>query len=162
MECKVKRFEELNTAELYEILCVRAEIFVVEQTCVYQDLDGLDQKSFHVFLEEEGKIHGYLRFFELEDGRVKIGRVLTVVHGTGLGATLLKEGIKACRKQFPGRTIYVGAQSYAAGFYAKEGFEVCSEEFLEDGIPHVGMILPPQRSTYSAEPEIPDCGCLYG
>lgn len=91
---KSKYFGELTTKELYEILKARAEIFVVEQNCVYQDLDGIDYECLHVFYEEEdGKVTAYLRAFFKDDDTVQMGRVLTLRHGTGLGGRLLKEGI---------------------------------------------------------------------
>ena len=88
---KTRYFKELNTTELYELLKARSEIFVVEQNCVYQDLDDRDYESLHVFYEEDGKVIAYLRAFRKEEETVQIGRVLTVKHGTGLGGKLLKE-----------------------------------------------------------------------
>lgn len=139
---KSKYFGELTTKELYEILKARAEIFVVEQNCVYQDLDGIDYECLHVFYEEEdGKVTAYLRAFFKDDDTVQMGRVLTLRHGTGLGGRLLKEGIARIRTKMNPCKIYIEAQCYATGFYEKEGFQICSEEFLEDGIPHVQMVL---------------------
>ncbi len=136
-----KYFDELSTRELYEILKVRAEIFVVEQKCVYQDLDDKDYNSLHVFYEDDGKVRAYLRSFFKEPGVVQMGRVLTLQHGTGLGGKLLKEGIEQIReKQHPERII-IEAQCYATGYYEREGFVICSEKFMEDGIPHVQMKL---------------------
>ena len=141
MELKCKYFNELTTIELYEILRARAEIFVVEQNCVYQDLDGTDYESLHLFYEDEGKVTAYARAFwkNQPEKVVQLGRVLTVAHGKGLGRKLLQESIKAVRQQFAPDKIYIEAQCYAVGFYEQEGFRVCSEEFLEDGIPHVVM-----------------------
>lgn len=141
MELKVKTFSELTTGELYEILKARAEIFVVEQNCVYQDLDDRDQSSLHIFFEEKGRVKAYLRAFALDDQTVQIGRVLTLRHGTGLGGRLLKEGIRQVWERYAADRIYIEAQCYATGFYEREGFRICTEEFLEDGIPHVGMEL---------------------
>ena len=138
---KSKFFDELSTGELYEILKARAEIFVVEQNCVYQDLDDLDYRSLHVFCQEDGIVTSYLRAFFKEDDTVQMGRVLTLRHGTGLGGKLLKEGISQIRTKMNPARIYIEAQCYATGFYEREGFRICSEEFLEDGIPHVQMIL---------------------
>ncbi len=141
MKAITKFFDELTTGELYEILKVRAEIFVVEQKIVYQDLDDRDYDSLHFFYEEDGKVVAYLRAFDKDKETVQIGRVLTLRHGMGLGGQLLHEGIAQIKERMkPGR-IYVEAQSYAIGFYEKEGFKVCSDEFLEEGIPHVQMIL---------------------
>ena len=89
MNIEAKFFSELTTRELYEILKARAEIFVVEQNCVYQDLDDKDYESLHVFYEEDGKVAAYLRAFYRDDGIVQIGRVLTLQHGTGLGGKML-------------------------------------------------------------------------
>ena len=136
-----KFFEELTTVELYEILKARAEIFVVEQNCVYQDLDDKDYRSLHVFYEEEGRVTAYLRAFVIEEGVVQMGRVLTMEHGIGLGGMILRDGLEEIRKKFAPRKVYIEAQCYATGFYEREGFRVCSDEFLEDGIPHVQMEL---------------------
>lgn len=141
MPFKVKRFDELTTKELYEILRTRAEIFVVEQNCPYQDLDGIDYESLHVFSEEGGRVTSCLRVFKKDEETAQIGRVVTLKHGTGLGGKLLKEGIEQAKLKFRPKQLYLEAQCYAAGFYAREGFEVCSDEFMLDGIPHYEMIL---------------------
>ena len=138
---KAKFFEELSTKELYEILKARAEIFVVEQNCVYQDLDDTDYRSLHVFCEEDGKVTAYLRAFQTKESVVQMGRVLSIKHGKGLGKTILSYGVSIVKDKFDPQKIFIEAQCYAAGFYEKFGFEICSEEFLEDGIPHVGMEL---------------------
>lgn len=136
-----KYFEELTTTELYEILKVRAAIFVVEQECVYQDLDDKDYRSLHIFYEDEGNVIAYLRSYVREDGVVQMGRVLTMEHGKGLGGKLLKKGIQQIKEKQRPKRIYIEAQCYATGYYEREGFKVCSEKFLEDGIPHVQMEL---------------------
>ena len=141
MKLVSKFFDELTTKELYEILKARAEIFVVEQECVYQDLDDKDYKSLHVFYEEEGKVIAYLRSFVKEKDVIQMGRVLTIEHGKGLGGKLLKVGIEEIKTKQNPKKIFIEAQCYATGYYAREGFEICSEEFLEDGIPHVEMEL---------------------
>lgn len=141
MEFVSKFFDELNTTELYEILRARVEIFVVEQECVYQDLDGRDYNSLHIFSINGGRVAAYLRAFEKEKGVVQMGRVLTIEHGKGLGGKLLREGIAEIKKKLSPVKIYIEAQCYATGYYAREGFEICTKEFLEDGIPHVGMEL---------------------
>mgnify|MGYP003292473739 CR=1 FL=1 len=143
MKLNAKYFDELTTAELYEILKARAAVFVVEQNCVYQDVDGVDYRSLHVFYESDGTVNAYLRLFPKpdEEGTVQMGRVLTVQRGTGLGGVLLKDGIRLAREKMNARKIFLEAQCYAAGFYEREGFRICSGEFLEDGIPHVAMEL---------------------
>ncbi len=137
----IRSFSELTTRELYEILRVRAEVFVVEQNCVYQDLDEKDQESLHLFYEKEGRIQAYLRVFmrKEEEKLAQIGRVLTVARGTGLGTAILKDGLSAAKKYLGAEEVYIEAQCYATGYYEKAGFQITSEEFLEDGIPHVEM-----------------------
>ena len=143
MKLTAKFFDELTVSELYEILKARAAIFVVEQNCVYQDIDGVDVRSLHVFYESDGTVEAYLRLFPKpdEEGTVQMGRVLTVHHGRGLGGILLKDGIRLARDRMNAKKIFLEAQCYAVGYYAREGFRICSEEFLEDGIPHVAMEL---------------------
>lgn len=141
MELTIKTFQELTTKELYEILKVRGAIFVVEQNCAYQDIDGLDEASLHLFYEDGGQVQAYLRAFEKEPGVVQMGRVLTLHHGEGLGGRLLHKGIPVIKEQFQPSKIVIEAQCHATGYYEKAGFQRCSEEFLEDGIPHVRMEL---------------------
>ena len=141
MELVVKPFKELNVNELYEILRVRQDVFVVEQECAYPDIDGVDQNAIHAFLRDETGIKAYLRVFEKDEHTAQIGRMLTTQRGGGFGGTLLKEGVRIAREVLKKETVYLEAQTYAIGFYAKEGFRVTSEEFLEDGIPHVKMLL---------------------
>ncbi|MQM73020.1 MAG: GNAT family N-acetyltransferase [Eubacteriaceae bacterium] len=141
MQLIAKKFDELTTTELYEMLKARSAIFVVEQNCVYQDLDDLDYRSLHVFYEEGKTVTAYLRAFYKEKDVVQMGRVLTLKHGTGLGGGILCEGLKQIKAKMPCKKIYIEAQSYAIGYYEREGFKVVSDEFLEDGIPHVQMVL---------------------
>ena len=143
MEQCIKHFNELSTTELYEILKTRFEIFVIEQECLYQDLDDKDQNAIHVFFRNaEGRVTACLRVFmrDEKEGIVQIGRVVTLEHGKGLGGKLLKAGVEVAKQRFHAKKIYLEAQVYAIGYYAKEGFEVISEEFMEDGIPHVKML----------------------
>ena len=141
-EFRSKFFNELAAAELYEILKSRAEIFVVEQKCIYQDLDDKDYQSLHVFYTQRGRVTAYLRAFWKDERTVQMGRVLTLHHGTGLGGRLLRAGIEEIKQKMAPEKLYIEAQCYAKGFYEREGFRICSEEFLEDGIPHVGMMKP--------------------
>ena len=145
MEVKIKTFDELTTKELYEILKLRADVFVVEQNCIYPDLDDIDYRSIHIFYENEDEtIAAYLRFFkkEGENDTVQIGRVVTSkrMRGTGLGRQAVGRGHKSCRENVMNpQEMCLSAQTYATGFYAREGFEITSEEYLEDGIPHMEM-----------------------
>lgn len=143
MELVVKPFDELSLEELYEILKVRAEVFVVEQNCAYQDLDDKDKYSYHVFLKDETGIQAYLRVVDkgVSYEEVSLGRVLTVKRGCGLGKRIVLEGIKIAKEKMNADRIKIGAQTYAKGFYEKVGFKQVSEEYLEDGIPHIKMLL---------------------
>ncbi|MBR6572209.1 MAG: GNAT family N-acetyltransferase [Clostridia bacterium] len=142
MNFVAKSFEELTKEELYEILKARCEIFIVERGMRCQDMDGMDQVSRHFLLEEEGKILAYLRaFYDEAEGAVKIGRVLTITHGIGLGAKLMSGAIEDIKKNMKSSKIYVDAQKHAIGFYEKMGFKTVSGEFLEEGVVHVKMEL---------------------
>lgn len=143
MDLVVKRFEELSTPELYELLRVRVAVFVVEQSCPYQEVDGRDAHSYHVYLKDESGVAAYLRVVDKEDspGEVSIGRVLTVRRGLGLGSRILAEGIRVAKECLGADQIKIEAQTYARAFYEKAGFRQTSEEFLEDGIPHIRMVL---------------------
>ncbi len=144
MNLHIKTFDQLSSRELYEILKLRCAVFVVEQNCPYQDIDGqADFEGCHVFYEEDGEVLAYLRAFypEGEKETLKIGRVISAKRGIGLGAKVLEAGINHGRDSLKAKRIYLEAQCYAIGFYEKSGFQVCGEEFLEDGIPHVPMML---------------------
>ena len=144
MELIVKHFNELSTRELYEILKTRFEIFVTEQECIYQDLDDKDQDAIHVFcINDSGRVAGCLRVFwnDKAAGVAQIGRVVTLEHGKGIGREILHKGVEIATEQLGAKKIYLEAQEYAIGYYAKEGFEVVSDVFMEDGIPHVKMEL---------------------
>lgn len=143
MELVVKHFEELTAYELYEILRLRAAVFVVEQECVYQDIDGKDLDAYHVFLQDEEGIQAYLRVMDqgvsFED--VAIGRVISMKRREGLGSELLKIGIEVAKEKFGADRITIEAQTYARAFYERQGFVKASGEFMEDGIPHIRMTL---------------------
>lgn len=145
MDLYKKRFADLTADELYRILQARCAVFVVEQKCSYQDLDGTDRQALHVWLEDDSKILAYLRVFaapRLAD-TIQIGRVLTTVRGQGLEEIILQAGINAIPDFFPNaRSIQLEAQCYATGFYTRKGFVVTGEPFDEDGIPHVLMERP--------------------
>ena len=141
MEFITKSFSQLTNEELYDILRLRCAVFVVEQTCIYQDLDGKDKNAYHVYAkDEQGNLKACLRFVEKDADTVHMGRVITVDRGTGMGAKLIKAGIDAVRANTDKKAVYLEAQSYAVGFYEKSGFVVIGEEFEEDGIPHKPMM----------------------
>ena len=150
MQLHIKSFHELTVSELYEILRVRSAVFVVEQNCIYLDPDGIDERSLHVYLEENGKILAYLRMFKTDSecSTIQIGRVLTVIRGKGYGMEVLRKAMAAAEGLAGIKKLYLEAQCYAIGFYEKAGFRVVSEPFLEDGIPHVKMIMPSLQVQY--------------
>ena len=143
MQLYRKKFQELTTEELYGILKLRVDVFVVEQNCPYRELDDRDQDAVHVWLQDEDGILAYLRVMDrgIENESVSIGRVIAVKRHRGLGSLVLSEGIRAAKDFFHADTIYLEAQVYAKGLYEKQGFRQISEEFLLDGIPHVRMLL---------------------
>ena len=143
MNLVIKKFDELTNTELYELLKARFEVFVVEQNCVYQDMDDTDYDSLHIFCEQDKKVIAYLRMFPKKDDAdtLQIGRVLTVNHGRGLGAKIMEQAIKVAKDSTSATKIYLEGQTYCTGFYEKFGFKVISDEFILDGIPHVKMQL---------------------
>jgi len=143
MNLIIKTFQELDTKELYEILKARASIFIMEQNINYQDMDDIDYKSIHFFYMENDKVVAYLRAFYKDDDKeiVQIGRVLTLEHGKGLGKKLIENSLPEIKKRLPYKKIMMDAQTHAISFYEQFGFDVTSEEFLEEGIMHVQMEL---------------------
>ena len=144
LNISVKRFDELNTTELYDLLRLRSAIFVVEQDCVYQDLDGKDQKALHIIGYKNDKIVAYTRIFKSGDylAQASIGRVV-VKDGErkhGFGMDIMQASIKAVEKHFGETSIALSAQTHLKRFYNTLGFIEKGGEYLEDGIPHVMMV----------------------
>ena len=141
MELKIKRFGELTTSELYEILKLRVDIFVVEQNCPYAELDDLDQNALHIWIEDDG-IQAYLRVMDrgAHSEFVSIGRVVTRKRRQGYGLRILAEGVRAAEDYFNANKVYLEAQTYAKALYLKQGFRQISDEFILDGIPHIRML----------------------
>ena len=136
-----KSFSQLTIDELYELLRVRSEVFVVEQNCVYQDLDGDDQPSIHLWLTVEGKVVALARVCPAGTHmkEVSIGRVITTERGKGFGRQIMLHAIDAAIEHFNAERIDIEAQEYAKGFYESVGFKQSSDAFMLDGIPHVRM-----------------------
>ena len=137
-----KRFDELTTQELYELLRIRTDVFVVEQNCVYQDMDYDDQAAIHLWLTDEAdRIVALCRVCpagtHMEE--VSIGRVITTERGKGYGKQIMLAGIEAAKEHFGAKRIDIEAQEYAKGFYEQVGFRKSSEQFILDGIPHIRM-----------------------
>lgn len=147
MEWSLKKFDELSLAELYSVLQLRSEVFVVEQNCVYQDMDYKDQKSWHLMGKSDNKLVAYTRLIPagISYSEPSIGRVVTSpsCRKKGIGRELMLRSIEACHQLFGETAIKIGAQRYLENFYSSLGFITCSDEYLEDGIPHVEMIRKP-------------------
>lgn len=141
---KIKSFQELTTTELYEILQLRSEVFVVEQDCVYQDMDFKDQKALHILGFKAGKIIGYTRLFKAGDyfKNASIGRVVVAKKERkfGYGHQLMEASINAIETNFNETIIEISAQKHLRKFYETHVFVFTGKEYLEDGIPHIRMI----------------------
>ncbi|SEA74559.1 Predicted N-acyltransferase, GNAT family [Xylanibacter ruminicola] len=140
-ELHKKTFQELTTDELYELLRVRSEVFVVEQNCVYQDLDGDDQASIHLWLTVADKVVALARVCPAGTHmkEISIGRVITTERGKSYGKQIMLHAIEAAVKHFGATLIDIEAQEYAKGFYEGVGFKQSSDTFILDGIPHIKM-----------------------
>lgn len=141
---KSKTFSELKTQELYDVLQLRAEVFVVEQDCVYQDVDGKDQKAIHVLGYSNENLVAYTRIFKPGDyfNEASIGRVVVKESERKhhYGYAIMEASIQAVKENFNETLIKISAQTYLNNFYNKLGFKALGEEYLEDGIPHVAMV----------------------
>ena len=149
---RLLRFDELSVTDLYALLRLRAEVFVVEQDCAYQDIDGLDGESLHLLYTFGDDLVAYARVLppglDFADASA-IGRVVTApaYRRRGLGRPLMREAVACCERLHPGHPIKLHAQTYLLAFYREFGFEPYGEEFLEDGLPHYFM----ERRSRSAE-----------
>tara|TARA_R110002020_G_scaffold133702_6_gene298319 strand:- start:1668 stop:2108 length:441 start_codon:yes stop_codon:yes gene_type:complete len=144
MEIEVKNFGELSTKELYDVLQLRSEVFVVEQDCVYQDIDGKDDRALHIMGWEDGNLVAYARCFEAGDyfDEASIGRILVRENyrKLGYGHVITKASIEAIKTNFKADKIKISAQVYLVIFYESHGFKTYGDRYLEDGIPHIAMI----------------------
>lgn len=144
MNWKIKSFEELKNKELYKILNLRSEVFVVEQECPFNDCDGSDEKCYHLYLEENDEILAYLRIVEkgISYDEISIGRVVVSkdARGRGIARKLMLKGIEFIEKELNENEIRISAQAYLVDFYKSLGFEEVSEVYLEDNIPHLEML----------------------
>lgn len=142
-EFKIKRFNELFAPELYQVLQLRSEVFVVEQNCVYQDIDGKDAKAIHILGYADGKVAAYCRVFAPGDyfEQSSIGRVVISAgyRDRKWGHDLIGQAIKAIADNYSTGCITISAQLYLKKFYESHGFVQIGEEYLEDGIPHIRM-----------------------
>ncbi|MGE3262195.1 MAG: GNAT family N-acetyltransferase [Bacteriovoracia bacterium] len=146
MKWQWKKFNELSAQELYEILALRQQVFIVEQNCPYLDCDGLDQESWHLLGREKNALVAYLRILPpgLKYPEPSLGRVVTAasVRGTGMGRTQTAEAIKKIEELWGKVPVRISAQAYLEKFYASFGFVRAGENYLEDDIPHAEMLRP--------------------
>ncbi|MDU4860912.1 MAG: GNAT family N-acetyltransferase [Terrisporobacter othiniensis] len=144
MNWKIKKFNELNIEEIYKILALRNEIFIVEQECPYLDCDDKDLNSYHLFLRENGEIVSYLRILEkgVSYDEISIGRVAVKksYRGKGISRKMMLKAIEFIENNLTENTIKIQAQAYLLDFYRSLGFNAVSDEYLEDNIPHIDMI----------------------
>ena len=138
------RLEQLSAAELYAVLAAREAVFVVEQACPYQELDGLDLQAMHLVAWSGAEVAAYLRVLPpgVRFGEPSIGRLLTTraFRGQGLGREMVAQALQQIAQAYPRQPVRISAQTYLQHFYAAFGFETVSETYLEDGIPHVEML----------------------
>lgn len=141
---KLKKFEELKSEEIYKILKIRNEVFIVEQQCAYQDCDDKDKKAYHLYLEEEGEIISYLRILKkgISFDEISIGRVLVNKNYRykGISREMMLKAIEFIEQSLNEVKIKIQAQSYLVNFYGSLGFKETSNEYLEDNIPHIDML----------------------
>ncbi|MRI34062.1 GNAT family N-acetyltransferase [Endozoicomonas sp. OPT23] len=137
------QFSELDVSQLYDLLALRQRVFVVEQNCVYQDADHLDQQSWHLLGWEEDELVASLRVISsvATDDQVTLGRIVTApeIRGTGVGQDMMHKTLDILTREFPERTIGMSAQAHLQDFYSRFGFQSQGEEYDEDGIPHIHM-----------------------
>jgi len=145
LDIKVKTFQELTIDELYDVLQLRSKVFVVEQDCVYQDIDGKDQKALHVIGVKNKKIVAYTRLFKPGDyfKEASIGRVVVAENQREqkYGYDIMKASVEAIKANYKTQDIRISAQCYLKRFYNNLEFKEVGEEYLEDGIPHINMLL---------------------
>lgn len=144
LQITTKSFQKLTTNELYAILQLRSEVFVVEQNCVYQDIDYKDQKALHILAYKNSKLVAYTRIFKPSDYflEASIGRVVVKEDQRkfGYGHEIMRTSIKTIEEQFKTKIIKISAQLYLKQFYESHGFLQKGESYLEDGIPHIAML----------------------
>ncbi|MDD0845218.1 GNAT family N-acetyltransferase [Pseudomonas sp. Gutcm_11s] len=140
-----KHHSDLDKHELYALLALRTRVFVVEQNCPYQEVDGQDLlgDTCHLLAWHGDQLVAYLRLLDPQrhEGEVVIGRVVIAseARGSGLGHELMERALQACAERWPGLPVYLSAQAHLQRYYARYGFAAVTDEYLEDDIPHIGM-----------------------
>ena len=146
IEWRFAPFAELTPLEVHDLFQARAAAFVVEQNCVFQDMDGIDPECWHLLGTKSGALVAYCRLVPpgTKFTEPSIGRVVTTsaVRGTGCGKELMREALARAQKLWPGRAIRIGAQRHLERFYVDFGFVTASEPYDEDGILHIEMVRP--------------------
>lgn len=145
MNIVIKTFEELNCNTLYDILALRSEVFIVEQQCVYQDLDYKDQQAQHLLVYDDGKLIAYARILPYNSQEMSFGRLVTSTshRGLGLGKQLMDSILSYLNVHHPSQTVVITAQHYLQQFYQTYGFKPEGKPFDMDGIPHIRMVKSP-------------------
>jgi len=145
MDWSLKTFEQLSTHELYQILKARVDVFVVEQACAYEEIDNYDQQSTHLFLHNQDKLAAYVRLVpkQTKFKEVSIGRVLVVkeFRGKDYAKAIMEKAINHLINEWGENVIKIQAQHYLYNFYSSLGFEQITDVYLDDGLPHIDMIL---------------------
>ena len=145
MKITTYTYQQLSKEKLYQIIRLRLEVFVLEQNCIYQDLDNKDQKAIHLVGEEEGKVIAYTRLFKKGDyfENASIGRVIVKKESRkkDYGKIIMQKSIEELKNEYNEENIEISAQKYLTKFYDDLGFKKIGEEYLEDNIPHIKMVL---------------------
>ena len=145
MKTFIKNFQDLSNTEIYQILRLRSEVFVVEQQCIYQDIDNKDEKAVHIFLKEKNEIIAYSRVFKEKEyfENPSIGRVVVANKRRmyGVGKKIMNISINYIKQNIKAKSIEISAQKYLKKFYSNLGFVQQGDEYLEDNIPHLRMFL---------------------
>lgn len=142
MDSRFLSFSELTNHELYELLKLRVDVFVVEQECCYEEIDNKDQQAIHLLMKENELLVGYARIL-FEETHLHIGRIISHQNkrGTGIGKQLMEKSLWYCDKNYPGEPVYLSAQAHLEAYYQRFGFHTISKPYDWDGIDHIDMRL---------------------
>ncbi|EEU30713.1 acetyltransferase, GNAT family [Limosilactobacillus coleohominis 101-4-CHN] len=143
---EVKKFDKLTVSELYQIMVLRAKVFVVDQKRIYQDPDNRDQQAIHILkYDQDGEVVAYARVFLTDERTVTFGRVVTSnkFRGQGVGGQLLDKIMEVIKRKFPGKSIEIEAQKQVQGFYERAGFVSEGKPFIYKSTPHIKMVHQP-------------------
>jgi ElaA protein len=145
MKSILKSFDELSAKELYDILYLRQNVFIIEQDCIYSDIDGNDHKALHLLIHNAKSLIAYLRIFPpgVKTSESSIGRIVVAPghRGTGLGKELINSGIRICQERYPESSIKIEAQAALKEYYSNYGFVPEGDVYVWDGIDHIKMVL---------------------